>query len=279
MPEAASRGLTKEELSRRKRALREVTDSMKQRRGLGAPVRDAFFRYEDAEGTIRYPMAELMSNSRENGGGRGGRTRVILYITLLWIAAGGKHSSTRPASFWALMLSLPNRNKEGERAIRNAWRELQERNFINLEQITVEDGSPATRVWLLKEDGSGLPYELPTGDEGDRYTRIPEVFWKRLVPEGEFTGPAAVTYFALLRLSRRVHRRNSLVITNTQFKSEYGMGKTTRKDGLRSLSEMLVIDSIGDTTDSFGNSSQRGRRRNLYNLDEDYFPDQMRNHE
>jgi hypothetical protein len=44
--------------------------------------------------------------ARPVGGGRRGRTRLALHLSLLWALAGGKHESVRPTRNWAELIGL-----------------------------------------------------------------------------------------------------------------------------------------------------------------------------
>src|SRR4051812_45323767 len=103
---------------------------MRLRSGQGAPVRDTFFRCE-VGGQQHHPLAQLMSSrSGRSGGGRGGRTRLALYLSLLWVAGGEGHSSHRPASFWAALLGLSEPEGAGGRVVRSTWSELEARGLV-----------------------------------------------------------------------------------------------------------------------------------------------------
>lgn len=252
----------------RRQLFREVVASMEYRAGLGAPIRDELFRSTDPQGETVYPMAGLMNSRGGTGGGRGGKTRLLLYLTLLWVASGGDHSSTRPASFWATLLGLPP--QDGERVIWSTWEELARRGFVRRKKGVERNSS--VRIWPLREDGSRRLYTLPTGAPGDTYFRVPEEAWRLLFHDKEVTGPSLVMYLTLLRLSRRVKRLDGLVLTPSQFREECGMGESTRKSGLHTLDLLGVVQARKQKTDFYGSAGQRGQRRNLYDLDPDYFP-------
>jgi hypothetical protein len=59
---------------------------------------------------------------------------VLLYLSLLWVAGGGDHTTTRPARFWASLLGLPDPMGAGSRAIRSNWDELEQRGFVPIER-------------------------------------------------------------------------------------------------------------------------------------------------
>lgn len=54
---------------RTKEAFLSVRKTMKNRSGLGVPLRDVFFHNEGSDG-VPYPMASLMNGAKGSGGGR-----------------------------------------------------------------------------------------------------------------------------------------------------------------------------------------------------------------
>ncbi len=256
--------------ARQREVFASVAAGMGPRRHLGAPVRDAFFRHED-DGEVEHPLARLMSSrGGKAGGGRGGKTRVLLYLSLLWVAAGGDHSSDRPARFWAELLGLSDPDGAGSRVIRSSWRELAARNFVKMTKEGHEGAVP--RVQLLREDGSGKPYTIPNGQGGDTYRRIPEQAWRTLFPDESLSGPGLVMYLIALRTAQRAQTIQGLTFPGTYITTEYGIGESTRKSGLRDLSKAAVLDRDRRPVDDVGGTSHRVRWRYTYDLNDLYAP-------
>lgn len=244
-----------------------VVRTLGRRAGHGAPLRDAFFRTDTPDG-VRHPMAELMSSRSGSGGGRGGRTRVALYLSLLWVGAAGDHSTTRPATFWASLLGLDDPEGGGSRVIRSTWAELQTRRFIRVEPGAYPGDVPT--VWPLHESGSGAPYAAPTGQDGDTYRRVPQSLWESLLPDAELTGPGLVMYLAALRTAGVAGRSDDLTFSRNYVTETFGVGDSTRKAGLRNLSDLLVMDARSRVADDSGESLGRRRLRTTYDLLEPY---------
>lgn len=247
-------------------AVNEVRSSMgwhteNSRLGMGAPVRVSFFRDAD-----RYPMAELMSG-RSSGGGRGGRTRLALLLSLIWVASGKDHSSTRPASFWARLLGMRDPDVAGARAIRSTWAELERRRFVRLTAGRFSGDVPT--VTLLNETGSGRPYTIPTGARGDTYFRVPEALWRSglLRHEGGLSGPGLVMYLTSLQTMQST-QQPVIFFPSATFRLRYGMSETTRKNGLRNLTDLNVLDLSRRAVDDGGGTGHRRWRRNTYELAE-----------
>lgn len=241
-----------------------VVQRMGPRRNLGAPIRDSLFRYDVADQRY-YPLARLLSSrGGKAGGGRGGRTRVALYLSLIWVASGGDHSSDRPARFWAGLLGIPDPDGAGSRVIRSTWRELEARNLVSLTPGAHSGAVPTVK--LLREDGTGKPYTIPTGKDGDTYRRVPQTAWKALFHEPELTGPGLVMYLVTLRTAGRANRLEGLTFPRAHFQAEYGIGESTRKSGLQNLVRLGVLDAHRHRTDDYGDPSRRGRSRYTYDL-------------
>lgn len=239
------------------------------REGMGGPFRDAFFKSRDAAGIVTHPLASLLSNRNgTGGGGRGGKTRLLLYVSLLWVAGGGDHTSHRPASFWAALLGLEDPDGAGSRVIRSSWKELEKRNLVAIEPGAASGDIPTIRA--LREDRFGEKYTIPTGQPGDTYRRIPELAWQILFPSPELSGPGLVMYL----ISLRTHGQASggeMTFPRNYIAAQYGISDSTRKAGLRNLAELGVLSHEG-TSKETGATATRLRGRNIYTLNPIYAP-------
>lgn len=249
--------------SRQRRAFDRIARFQTARSGRGTPVRDSFFvaTGEGREGT-HHPLSSLMNSRSGSGGGRGGKTRVLLYLALLWVASGNDHSTTRPAWFWADLLGLPDPNGAGSRVIRSNWDELEHRGYVAIERAEASGDTPTIRA--LREDGSGEAYTIPTGRPGDTYRRIPESAWRTLFHTAHLTGPGLVMYLVALRSFGQIGNA-PLTFPRAYFQREYGMGESTRKAGLRNLVDLGVLEEEGVSTESEGRGPRR-RGRTQYTL-------------
>lgn len=241
------------------------------RLGRGAPLRVGFFTNQSGQ----HPMASLMSTTRgSGGGGRGGQTRLSLLLSLIWVASGGDHSTTRPASFWARLLGLADPSDSGARVVSSSWAELQTRGFVNITQGRFSGDVPT--ITLLNEAG-GVPsreYTVPLGREGDLYIRVPEEFWGRgLISDEELTGPGLVMYLAALRTHQLARDPDALTFPAATFKERYGVSETTRKKGLRNLSDELgILHKRFASVDDAGGVGHRLRPRSVYQIAPQWAP-------
>lgn len=254
---------------RQRQAYQAVVTTFGARKELGVPVRDTFFR-RDGDGKRKYPLAHLMSSRSGPGGGRGGRTRLALYLSLLWVAAGRSHSSQRPASFWASLLGIPDPDNAGARVIRSTWAELASRKLVHITPGARSGDIPI--VHSLREDGSGEAYSIPTGHSGDTYRRIPQNTWKLLIPEHELTGAGLAMYLIAVRTALQAQSPHDLTFPAASFKTQYGLSDTTRKAGLANLTDLLVLEKTLRSTDTTGGYGGRRHQRSTYDIDERYAP-------
>ncbi|MCU1416114.1 MAG: hypothetical protein JWP32_288 [Schumannella sp.] len=236
-------------------AFDRVVRFQQNRFGRGAPLRDDFFVSARQEGT-HHPLASLMNARSGSGGGRGGKTRVLLYLSLLWVAGGGDHTTSRPSWFWADLLGLPDSKGAGGRAIRSNWEELERRKFVGIEPGKASGDLPTIRA--LKEDGSGDAYVIPTGQPGDTYRRVPEAAWRTLFHTTDLTGAGLSMYLVSLRTFGQAGG-NPLTFPRSYFSSEYGMSESTRKAGLRNLVDLGVLEAEGISVETGAGVRRRGR--------------------
>lgn len=259
--------MTREIRQRQMRAFEEAARYQERRRGLGAPVRDAFF-VGMRGGKTQHPLAMLLNGPRGSGGGRGGKTRILLYVSLLWVAGGGDHTTRRPARWWAELLGLPDAEGAGSRVVRSTWEELERRGFVSITHAATSGDSPTIR--LLREDGSGDAYTIPVGRDGDTYRRVPENAWRTLFYSEDLTGPGLVMFLVALRVHGQAHE-GSMTFPRAYFQSEYGLGDSTRKTGLRNLVLNGVLEAEGvSVEDELSGGRRRGRT--MYNLSPAYNP-------
>ncbi len=253
--------------ARQRKAFDRIARFQNQRLGKGAPLRDAFFLTPRGD-DVHHPLASLMNARSGSGGGRGGKTRVLLYLSLLWVAGGGDHSTTRPASFWADLLGLPDPGGAGSRAVRSNWDELEHRGFVAIERIGVSGDTPIIRA--LMETGSGEPYAIPTGEDGDTYRRIPEAAWRALFHADDLTGPGLCMYLISLRTHGQA-RGYPLTFPRAYFRRAYGLSESTRKAGLRNLVDIGALEEQGISVET-GAAGARRRGRTQYTLHRLYTP-------
>lgn len=237
---------------------------------MGAPVRRSFMRRTDDQ--ARTPLEELMTSSRHVVGGRGGRTRLALLLSLWWVNARpdetGAYSSQRTTTWWTDLLGLPEVGR-GARTVNANLKELTARGFLTI--TPGASGKPKT-VTLLDEHGTEQLYRRPDGTDGDAYFRIPEQLWTTGLI-GQLSGPALVMYLVMLYHHRRIPTEKPghfttrpIWFTPKSFRTLHGLSEDTRLAGIRDLHQLgvLTIDTVFiDDTGRPGGGGIRRQRRHL----------------
>lgn len=236
------------------------------RGGKGAPVRRAFM-HVPPEGNS--PLMQIMSGraARAGGGGRGGKTRLALLLSLLWILAKPPHETQRPASAWAALIGLPDPTVTGARAIRDSLDELNKRGFLNVTP-PARRGEPST-VALRNESCSGEAYTLPDPYAGEYYFRVPEALWRRSLIQ-DLSGPGLVMYLVVMSIHHTDDPDMVMFFPAQRMKDLYGISDTTRKKGLRELTALGVLNRATASRDHAGGTTRRTHRRHLYQLNPTY---------
>lgn len=234
---------------------------------MGAPVRRAFVTI--GEGQLQSPMGSLMSSTSAGGGGRGGRTRLALLLSLLWVASAPPHTASRPARWWAEIIGLPDGAARGARSVSTNLHELDRRGFIRLEPGRRGYNS---KVTLLNETPPHGDYSLPYADGGSGYFRLSERLWTQGLI-GDLDG-ASLAMFLLLTYYYRAetHETDGIWFSPKYFKERHGLSETTRNRGL----EGLVASGAAHMQEKFVDTEIEGQyrtfSRRVFRLDPLYYP-------
>jgi len=245
---------------------------------MGAPVRRCFVKRVHPDQAT--PLEALMSATRgKSGGGRGGRTRLALLLSLWWVNSKSPHDSNRPASWWADLIGITDPGR-GSRTVTANMHELARRGFV-----TINAGAPgmASNVTLLDDMGTSEPYVRPDGATGS-FFRVPEQLWTTGVI-GELNGPALVMYLMMLyyyrlptsdtdseKSRRRIPPSPPVWFSTKGFRDSHGFSEDTRLAGIRALQEAGVIEVDSVSIDSSGSSGHRRFRRQLLTLNPKFEP-------
>jgi len=243
-------------------------------RGLhrGAPVRRSFVTREGVGPT---PLEAVMRAARGGaGGGRGGRTRLALLLSLWWVNSTPPYTSQRPASFWADLIGLDDPVK-GPRTVAANLQELARRGFI-----AIKPGEPgmANDVALLDDRArSGEPYLRPDGKSGS-YFRVPEQLWTTGAI-ARLSGPGLAMYLIVLSYHHRPdgmeHPPGEGIRTPAAppvwfspkgFSERHGLSEDTRLAGIRNLRNEGIIQvetEYIDVQNQSGSGHRRFRRQML----------------
>lgn len=122
-----------------------------------------------------------------------------------------------------------------------AARTAAERTLARLAKLKLisyrrQRGSPNISVTLLREDGSGDPYDRPNGRSvADRFFSLPHLFWERQLDE-----QLSVPEFAMLLtiLKERAHAE----FPAERMREWYGWSADTTLRGLKGLTERKLVE-------------------------------------
>ncbi|MFC8201746.1 hypothetical protein ACFUTV_41165 [Streptomyces sp. NPDC057298] len=185
------------------------------------------------------PLARLLRGS----GGRGGATRLKLYLSMLWLARNEDRPVFQyPALTWALLLGYGD-GAAGVRRVQEALRWLDREAFVELRR---RQGATSA-VHLLSDAGVGSPYTAPgiaikTANRAQRedhlYVQIPAGLWTNGWIS-ELSG-AAIAMFMVLLHERRGDSKQ-VWISPRIGRELYDLSDETRRKGLTELADHRLI--------------------------------------
>lgn len=194
-----------------------------------APFRRAFIQSETP--STPPPLTRLLRSSP---------FRLKLYLTLMWWSGrpqpDGEHDTQFPAAMWAELLGLDSPDSQGARRIRRAIQWLHEQSFIHAEE---HSGLP-TRIVMLDDTGSGLPYKFPWEDKSRRYVRLPPEFWTKQWVTA-LSGAAIALYLILLSERGNPADQSLLWISPRVAKERYGLSEDTWTRGTQELVDQGLV--------------------------------------
>jgi hypothetical protein len=215
------------------------------------------------------PMARIL----RGGGGRGGATRLKVYLSLLWLARNRNLERpvfAYPAQQLAALIGLPNPGDAGARRVQEALRWLEKEGFVALDRRPGD----VTRVHLLDDAGSGEPYR-PAGAlvtraskrsqkerEQHFYVQLDARFWT----EGwvaELSGAAIAMYLACL-YEQRGRDGEEIWVSPRMGRERYDLSDETRNKGLRELTDQGLLDLARRPVPANSFFDERFRARNVY---------------
>jgi hypothetical protein len=194
------------------------------------PVRPSFAR--DLRETKAAPMGKLIAM-----GGRGAEVPLKLYLALIWRSSKKPFTTEYSVRKWAELLALPDPSKNGARRVADALKTLSDHNLISLQHRRGE----SSVVTLLREDGSGKPYTVPRGSNGDHYFQIPAQMWISGQLQ-KLSAPGLAMLMAVLAEQNRDKPDEPVWWSTTRFPGRYGISSATRARGTSELVEAGLIE-------------------------------------
>jgi len=210
------------------------------------------------------PLARLL----RGGGGRGGKARLQLYLSMLWLSRNENAPHFEyPAYQWARLLGAKKPDTAGARQIQQALRWLDGEAFVRLQH---RQGAPSA-IHLLSDTGTGRPYEapglaykkVPKAQRGEHlYVQLSAALWT----SGwiaELSGAAIAMYLVLLHEARGEDK--PVWLSPRIGRERYDLSDETRRKGLSDLVERQLV-SVRRRPVHQGLFEDHYRSRNVYQL-------------
>lgn len=223
-----------------RRAGKRIADRVRSADGQvrDCPIRREFLCRAQPEAAVP-PMIRTLRGGTGGRGGQGGEVRLKLYLSLLWLASGEGHSADWPASHWADLLGLSERDSKGKRRVQEGFAWLNENCLVGVEQRPRKHPI----VTLLHEAGTGAAYTKPglTAEKGGEpiYRRLSANWWTNGWL-AQLSAAAIVTW--LVYQDETGVRSDYVWLTPGQSSQRYGLSIDTRKKGLRELRDVGLIE-------------------------------------
>jgi len=214
------------------------------------------------------PLAQILRS------GRGSSTRLRLYLSLLWIAAGDPHTVSGSAQAWATLLGLQDPAGKGARQVRSGFQWLAAHNLMVIE---ANPGVGST-VTLLSDLGTGEPYSVPgvaiskdrqpdqPADRQHFYVKLPAACWTKGWLH-VLSGPAVAMLLVLLDAQAGRPPDHDLWFSHRVADERYTISEETRGRGFAELDAFEVISTYRSAVRSDQLGAPRVRHVYRLNLD------------
>jgi hypothetical protein len=191
------------------------------------PIRNAFVQQGQGRSTTPGPLAKFLTGHDDRG--------LEAYLLVHAMASAPPWNCVLPSEAWVSALGLADgaAMDSARTAVSKTMRRLEARNLI-----TRQRSRRQSDVILLKEDGSGDPYERPDANGvDDHWFQLPHAYWL----EGHYTSlslPAKV--MLLIALSSK----DGFPLPYNKAHPWYGVSEDSAEEGMRELrnKELLSVD-------------------------------------
>lgn len=192
-------------------------------RRMAVPLRVAFLHAPNALGGPG-PLARIVRQRRSTA------LDLLLFAHTIWPLAGYE-AIEAPASDWARALGLEKR--PGNRAmISRSWSWLEDQRLI----VSMQRGRTRA-IMLLREDGSGRPWQHPA-DEKEPYLQLSPAYWRGGFAR-DLSLPAKAVFLVAVSLQRQDTPFFELPIARGA--AWYGLSPRTVRLGLRELHRQRLL--------------------------------------
>lgn len=194
------------------------------------PLRPSFLQLQESEGPGAGPLASFVTN--------GDLGALLLYLLAVTKASSDPWDTALAAPVWARALGFDLfQSRTATSTISKMWKRLEDRRLIRRERYR-----RMAHIFLLREDGSGEPYELPAL-AGDQYLRVPTELWCG-GPSEDDRWYRVLTLPEIAMLLIALSLRDEFRLPFEDVPSWYGISADTASRGLHGLARhgLLKID-------------------------------------
>lgn len=191
------------------------------------PLRKTFVQAPKGAVSRHGPLKEFVTGRDLRG--------LKAYLMIVAACSNGDSgwSTTHDSAVWARMMDIEQTATE-QSARTGAWRTL--RRLEQRRLITCHRTGTKITVTLLREDGSGQPYDRPSGKtEEDRFLQIPATFWTKGYDE-LLDLPALALLLAVAR------EKNWSAFPAEKAPEWYGWSADTHERGLKKLLALGLVE-------------------------------------
>jgi len=198
----------------------QTIDEIMAARRQGTPLRRSFLQQRTPTGPEPGPLQEFVTNGDHRG--------LLLYLLALAKASAKPWDTALAAAVWAraLGMELPE-TATATSTISKAWKRLEDRGLIRRGRYKRK-----AHIHILKEDGSGDPYE-PPGQAKEPYLRLPNAFWQQGPDEDRWYRVLSLPEVAMLLVALSLS--DDFRLPAEDVPEWYGISADTAGRGLRGL--------------------------------------------
>ncbi|MFD8431402.1 hypothetical protein ACFV1R_27790 [Streptomyces coelicoflavus] len=220
--------LTRQNIQAAKATGRDTrTEILKRSIRANVPLRKTFVQAPRGSASRHGPLSDFVTGRDLRG------LKAYLLIVAACSSGTDGWSTKHDSAVWARMLDIDQTATE-QSARTGAWRTLRRLQDRNL--ITCTRSGTLITVTLLREDGSGAPYDRPLGQsEQDLYLQIPSTFWTKGYDE-QADLPALALLLVVLR------EKNWSKFPAEKAPDWYGWSADTHERGLKKLLDLQLIE-------------------------------------
>lgn len=191
------------------------------------PVRKTFVQAPRGSASRHGPLKEFVTGRDLRG--------LKAYLLIVAACSSGKDgwSTRHDSAVWARLMDI-HTTATDQAARTGAWRAL--KRLQDRKLITCTRSGTLITATLLREDGSGAPYERPVGaSDEDLYLQIPSTFWTKGYDE-------AVDLPALALLLVVLREKNWSSFPAEKASDWYGWSADTHERGLKKLTDLGLVE-------------------------------------